>query len=78
MKNNIRALKETSQTMLGDRICSNSGLVRLIKSEIVQALSPYIEIDTSTSFVNVEIAENGVKIECNIHAYSVKRFGLNV
>ena len=78
MKNNIRALKSVSKTMLEDRLCSNSGLVKLLKTEIIQALSPYIEIDPTDSSFHVEITAGGVYIDCHIRAHNIKRFGLNV
>lgn len=78
MKNSIRALRMTTKTMLEDRLCSNSGLVKLLKSEIVQAISPYVEIDPIESEFHVEIAETGVVIDCHIKAINIKRFGLNV
>ena len=78
MKNNIRALRVTTKAMLDDRLCSNSGLVKLLKSEIVQAISPYVEIDPIDSMVDVSISESGVVIDCHIKALNIKRFGLNV
>lgn len=77
MKNNKIALKKAKNALLDDRLCSNTGLCKLIKSEIVQVLSDYLEIDTSSSTLSVKVNDSGVEINCNIFAYSIKRFGLN-
>ena len=77
MKNNLRALNKTKNILIEDRVSSNSGLVKLLKSEIVQALSPYIEIDTTVSSLSVEIDCNGLCIDCHIKALTIKRFGLH-
>lgn len=77
MKNNKIALKKAKNALLDDRLSSNVGLSKLIKSEIIQVLSDYLEIDTASSSLSVKIQENGVEINCNIIAYTIKRFGLN-
>lgn len=77
MKNSLKVLNKTKHILIDDRVSSNVGLSKLIKSEIIQAISPYIEIDTTTSMLKVEIGGNGLSIECKINALSIKRFGLN-
>ena len=77
MKNNQIALKKVKNAFIDDRICSNAGLCKLIKTEIVNALASYIEIDPTESSLSVEITESGAIIDCHIHALTIKRFGLN-
>lgn len=77
MKNNKIALKKAQNALLDDRINSNIGLSKLIKTEIVQALSNYLEIDTASSTLSVSIEKSGVVVDCHVVAFAVKRFALN-
>ena len=77
MKKNKIALRNVKNTFLDDRLCSNVGLSKLLKCEIVQVLSEYVEIDPSLSTIDIDINQNGVFIDCKIRALNIKRFGLN-
>lgn len=77
VKNNKIILKKTKEALLDDKINSNVGLTKLIKSEIVRSLAPYLEIDTTNSSICVDLNSSGVSIDCHIEAFNIKRFGLN-
>ena len=77
MKNNIRARKSIESALKEDKITSNEGLIRLIRSEIISCLSEYLEIDAFNTHINLTADYNGVNIDCSIRAFTVKRFGLN-
>ena len=76
--NNKIILKKTKLALLDDKINSNIGLSKLIKSEIVRALSTYLEIDTTNSTISVDLSSSGVCVDCHIEALTIKRFALNV
>jgi len=77
MRNNICARKKIELALKEDKITSNDGLTRLIRSEIVSCLSDYLEIDAFNTHINIEADYNGVTVNCKIRAFNVKRFGLN-
>ena len=78
MKAKDVVMNRLKSTLLDDKMASCESLSRLIKAEIMNAISCYAEIDPVNSSIEFEFSGTGAIIDAKIHIKAIKRLGAHI
>ena len=75
MKESVLVKKRIEKLLLDDKVSNQESLARLLKYEVVSAISTYANIDTVSSYIEIVFEPTGLVINAKIKTNGIKRFG---
>ena len=78
MKDNEKAFLRLKSSLIDDKVVNSESLIRLLASEILNAVEDFVEVDKALSKVELDFSQNDITIKATIKARQIKRLGVNI